>query len=177
MLTGFNAKVEVVRINSSFANGRLSAVDRRAFLTRPFEHQAALIGEYAKNQLAKVNNVISETFASRIPDGTPTAVQLWEGMIASTVRTSEANKITALCSGLQVQSANIAQMLSDCYTFWVNEFYSCDDDGDMGTTPAQFSPAIRFTDDQMALIDSMSGMRSLGLNLRGYANFLYMTAD
>jgi len=169
-------------------------VARSAFQRAPFADQARWIGNHAKRQLALVDKLIAQdsqngltaatlwveiveftevnTDANKILLIGSTAATLW--VETSTEVTTDAKKIKILHPELKAASSELARLLKDMYTFWVNNFYSCDQTiGSIGTTSAQFSAARRFTSEQIEQINGEAGIPYLGENLKNYADFLF----
>ncbi len=154
----------------------------RAFGQMPIEEKAALIAEVTKECLAEAQNLIdTETKAKGGPFDSPfPALTIWERLLSHRVekydRRSDAAIIGDLFPLLNGKSNEIANAFSSAYVFWAN-FCACSEYGVIGTTGTQSSLWIDLSPADAAIIDNASGMRSLGNNLRGFANYLYMTND
>lgn len=168
------AQITLDSILDSVALKHLGAV-RAQFCKLPFNAQAKLIGEYAKLKLAEADRKIA--WATKFDDGRPSALEVWNKMLEIKGNMSDDSRIADAFPQLAGISENLADIFGSCYRFWVNRFYSCDEKGQVGTTSAQFSPSIKFGDENLALIDRESGMPKLGANMKGYSRFLFMTGD
>ena len=145
---------------------------RKGFLERPFPKQAALIGIYAKKQLSSIDALISEKHLEGL-----TAVKMWKQIVEDKNPREYREKIKKLFPLLENESSGIAQTFASTYTFWVDNFYSCDIYGRSDTRTYKLSKALRFDAGDVRLINEKSGMPYLGQNIKSYAEFLYMPSD
>jgi hypothetical protein len=147
---------------------------RRRFLQLEFKQQVALIGEYAKQQLAKVDKILEGVTASDKPES---AVALWEQKLKMKGSESGSDKITKVCSELGPESKNITDIFDSCYVFWVRQFYSCDEQGKVYRMTTQGALPTRLQKSHMKMIDDAAGMPKLGFNIKNFALYLYCMQD
>jgi hypothetical protein len=173
--TVLHAGYEVARHNTAMREEFLRV--STAFGRMPIEDKAALIAEYAKECLSRAQAHIDEATHGQEH---LLATTIWERMLdhrtASKDQRSDFDLIGALFPVLALKKEEIAREFGAAYVFWAN-FCACSEYGVIGTTGAQFSVLLQLSAADPAAIDTASGMRSLGNNLRSYANYLYMTGD
>ena len=101
---------------------------RKGFLERPFWKQAVCIGFYARIQFEFANKIISDRMAMIIEPRieTPKAVDIWNKIVEDKSPHENHEKIKRLFPLLADESSRIAQAFASTYTFWVDNFYSCD---------------------------------------------------
>ncbi|MBN3033817.1 MAG: hypothetical protein JW873_06965 [Candidatus Saganbacteria bacterium] len=158
----------------------------RTFGSLPIEGKAALIAEYAEERLTTVQQMIVDAAESKPADDPRApkywvAKNVWEGILNHRTakkedRRPDSDIIGELFPLLEPKKQEIARELGNTYAFWAH-FCACSEYGVIGTTGAQYSILLNLSDPDKAVIDAVSGMRDLGSNLRGYANYLYMTND
>jgi hypothetical protein len=182
--TARKAGYEVARHHPEMREEFLRA--SRAFGGLPIEGKAALIAEYAEERLAEVQQMVIDITQTK-PDESPQAPKywvaknIWEGLLNHRSahkgdQRSDADLIGELFPVLASKKGEIAGAFGDAYAFWAH-FCACSEYGVIGTTGAQCSILLNLSATDKAAIDSASGMRSLGNNMRGYATYLYMTDD
>ena len=157
-----------------------------AFGELPIEGKAALIAEYTEERLAEVQQMVidaSETKPSEDPQAPKywMAKNIWKGLLDHRSahkgdQRSDSDLIGELFPVLAPKKQEIAGAFGSAYAFWAN-FCACSEYGVIGTTGAQCSILLGLSASDKVAIDTASGMRSLGNNMRGYANYLYMTGD
>jgi hypothetical protein len=143
------------------------------------QHQVALIAEYAQQCLLNAQALIDQETAES--NGQIAAITIWESVLDNRAenrdgRMSDSDLIGKLFPTLKLKGKEIANILNSAYSFW-GHFCACSEYGVIGGTEAQHSPIGDLSKEQQAAIDAASGMRSLGINMRNYAGYLFMTGE
>ena len=154
---------------------------RDYFLELPFHRQAAYIAEYAKGTLDQSNKYIADMRKITHSD-IPSAERIWSERVMERVGKiptrwewspdSEPKLECYIPMEISEMASSLIQKYYSCSLFWVDNFYSASANGERTFESVRFSVPIGFTRTEMDHIDIMSGMKHLGSNIVGYAQFL-----
>jgi len=143
---------------------------RSAFRRLQFSEQAALIAEHARQQTQMADSTIKLHWPQHDAD-LPEVHTVWQKMICSTGRSFTENLATSFPK-LAKAAPEIANYLSYSFMFWPGKVYPYDEHGCFSYAALFSSPPRSFTALEEKKIDDLSGLPTLGINLKGYADFL-----
>jgi hypothetical protein len=143
---------------------------RESFRALPFSHQARLIGEYAKEQLRLADELIVGQYRGKLAVR-PNALKVWTEMSLTDIPAYDNMQIIEQFPNLRNLAPRLSELFIDCYAFWADNFYACDQDGKPNSKRAEASAARHFSDPEFKTIAEESGMIFLGQMIRDLTEF------
>jgi hypothetical protein len=158
--------IKIAVANRDWGGMREYQAVRKRFLASPFETQAGLIIQFAKEGLAEADAWIKE----KIPGDVPAAKEVWTALIHCKSGGSDPEKISTSFPQLSSISTDLCVLFHDNFTFWIENFYSCNKYGEISKTPVGIlAHPLHYTREQRLYIDHEAEMEDLGFNLQNYA--------
>jgi hypothetical protein len=169
--------------NAVFQNKPIKRDIRAEFRQLSFSDQAELIGCYARSQMNSADRILKKML-KHTSDDIPGAMVFWEKMMGRSAvnglekirMQNNAPMVRDLWPELVEATNMVVPMFIGVYKVWVDNFYSCDENGKFDLAAHERSKASSLNDEEMRLIDKKSLMPDLGWNMRKYATERYSRA-